>query len=174
VLVKDPERQDLIAQAYAYSYEMPIVVTRFANLYGGGDLNWNRIVPGTMRSVLREERPIIRSDGTFRRDYLFVDDAVSGYMEVARQLDRPDVRGQAFNFGMDRPTTALEIVETIVSLSDCPDLEPIILDQAHNEIPDQFLASGKAHQVLGWQPRHTLREGLKKTFEWYRSFLATR
>ncbi len=163
---------DLIAQAYAQSYDMPIVVTRFANLYGGGDLNWNRIVPGTMRSVLRGERPIIRSDGTFRRDFLFVEDAVSGYMAVARQLEQPDVRGQAFNFGMDQPTTALELVETIVSLSDCPELEPVILDQAHNEIPDQYLASEKAHRLLDWHPQHTLREGLEKTFGWYRLFLA--
>ncbi|MGD8858228.1 MAG: GDP-mannose 4,6-dehydratase, partial [Chloroflexota bacterium] len=91
---------DLIAQTYAHSYDMPIVVTRFANLYGGGDLNWNRIVPGTIRSVIRGERPIIRSDGTFRRDYLFVDDAVGGYMEVAQAIDRPEIKGQAFNFGM--------------------------------------------------------------------------
>ncbi len=163
---------DLIAQAYAHSYDLPVVVTRFANLYGGGDLNWNRIVPGTMRSVLRGERPIIRSDGTFRRDYLFVDDAVSGYMEIAQQLDRAEIQGQAFNFGMDQPTTALEIVQTILSLSDCPDLEPIILNQAHNEIPDQYLASEKAHQLLDWHPQHSLREGLQKTFDWYRRFLA--
>jgi CDP-glucose 4,6-dehydratase len=163
---------DLIAQAYGQSYDMPIVVTRFANLYGGGDLNWNRIVPGTIRSVIRGERPVIRSDGTFRRDYLFVDDAVSGYMEVAQQLHRSDIRGQAFNFGMDQPTTALEIVETILALSNCPDLEPVILNQAHNEIPDQFLASDKAHQLLDWYPQHTLREGLQKTFEWYQQFLA--
>ncbi len=163
---------DLIAQAYAHSYDLPVVVTRFANLYGGGDLNWNRIVPGTMRSVLRGERPIIRSDGTFQRDYLFVDDAVSGYMEIAQQLDRAEIQGQAFNFGMDQPTTALEIVQTILSLSDCPDLEPIILNQAHNEIPDQYLASEKAHQLLDWHPQHSLREGLQKTFDWYRRFLA--
>ena len=162
---------DLIAQAYAQSYNMPIVVTRFANLYGGGDLNWNRIVPGTMHSVLRRERPIVRSDGTFRRVFLFVEDGVLGYMAVARQLERPEVRGQAFNFGMDQPTTALEIVETIVSLSDCPGLEPVILNQAHNEIPDQYLASDKAHRLLDWYPKHSLREGLEKTFEWYRLFL---
>lgn len=163
---------DLIAQAYGRSYDMPIIVTRFANLYGGGDLNWNRIVPGTMRSVIRGERPIIRSDGTFRRDYLFVEDAVTGYLAAARQLHRSEIQGQAFNFGMDQPTTALEIVETILSISGCEDLEPIILDQAHNEIPDQFLASDKAHELLGWHPEHSLRAGLQKTFDWYRRFLA--
>lgn len=163
---------DLIAQAYGKSYEMPIVVTRFANLYGGGDLNWNRIVPGTMRSVIRGERPVIRSDGTFRRDYLFVDDAVNGYMAVAQQLHESEIQGQAFNFGMDQPTTALEIVETILSIADCQDLEPIILNQAQNEIPDQFLSSEKAHRLLKWYPQHTLRAGLQKTFGWYRQFLS--
>lgn len=164
---------DLIAQSYACTYNMPIVVTRFANLYGGGDLNWNRIVPGTMRSVLRGERPIIRSDGTFRRDYLFVSDAVDGYMVVGEKLADPAVRGQAFNFGMDRPTTALEMVETIISLSEYPGLEPIILNEAKNEIPDQYLASGKAKRMLGWEPQHTLVEGLRQTMDWYRDFLTT-
>jgi CDP-glucose 4,6-dehydratase len=163
---------DLIAQTYGHSYDMPVVVTRFANLYGGGDLNWNRIVPGTVRSIIRGERPVIRSDGSLRRDYLFVDDAVSGYMEVAQHMDSTDVRGQAFNFGMDQPSTALEIVQTILSLSNRPELKPIILDQARNEIPDQFLCSDKAHELLGWRPRHSLREGLQKTFDWYRRFLA--
>jgi len=163
---------DLIAQTYGTTYAMPVVVTRFANLYGGGDLNWNRIVPGTMRSILRGERPIIRSDGTFRRDYLFVEDAVGGYLELAQQLEHSDIRGQAFNFGMDQPTTALEMVRTILSLSDCPSLEPVILDQAQNEILDQFLDSEKAHRLLGWYPRHSLREGLQKTLNWYRQFLA--
>lgn len=163
---------DLIAQAYGKSYEIPIVVTRFANLYGGGDLNWNRIVPGTMRSVIRGERPVIRSDGTFRRDYLFVDDAVNGYMAVAQQLHESKIQGQAFNFGMDQPTTALEIVETILSIAGYQDLEPIILNQAQNEIPDQYLSSEKAHRLLEWYPQHTLRAGLQKTFGWYRRFLS--
>jgi CDP-glucose 4,6-dehydratase len=163
---------DLIAQTYASSFEMPLVITRFANLYGGGDLNWNRIVPGTIRSVLRGQSPIIRSDGTFRRDYLYVEDAVTAYMDMACQLHKPLVRGQAFNFGMDRPTTVNEIVKTIVALSDFPDLQPTILDNARNEIPDQYLASEKAKSVLGWEPQHTLEQGLQKTISWYKDFLS--
>lgn len=164
---------DLIARAYAHSYLMPIVVTRFANLYGGGDLNWNRIVPGTMRSVLLGERPVIRSDGSFRRDYLYVEDAVQGYLTIAECLKDPDIHGQAFNFGMDRPTTALEMVEAIVNISDHPDLEPIILNQARNEIPDQYLSSSKAHSVLKWHPSHDLEAGLRKTMSWYNDFLTS-
>ena len=165
---------DLIARAFAHSYSMPIVVTRFANLYGGGDLNWNRIVPGTIRSVLRGERPVIRSDGTFRRDYLYVEDAVQGYLTIAECLEDSAIHGQAFNFGMDRPTTALEMVQTIVNISEHSKLEPIILDQARNEIPDQYLSSSKAHDVLNWYPSHDLEEGLRKAMNWYDEYLTTR
>ncbi|MCI0577608.1 MAG: GDP-mannose 4,6-dehydratase [Chloroflexi bacterium] len=161
---------DLIAQAYAHTYQMPLAVTRFANLYGGGDLNWNRIVPGTVRSVLRGERPVVRSDGTFKRDYLYVQDAVNGYLLLGERLADPAVCGQSFNFGLDRPATALEVVQTIIALSDYPDLEPVILNEAHNEIRDQYLASEKAHRFLGWQPDYTLEQGLEETMDWYMAF----
>lgn len=163
---------DLIAQSYAHTYSLPVAVTRCANLYGGGDLNWNRIVPGTIRSVLRRERPLIRSDGAFKRDYLFVQDAVEGYLMTAERLRDPAVRGQAFNFGLARPFTALEVVQTIINLSAYPDLEPVILNEVKNEIQEQYLASDKAAQVLGWRPLHTLAEGLAQTMNWYRRFLA--
>jgi len=162
---------DLIARAYAHTYQMPIAVTRFANLYGGGDLNWNRIVPGTIRSLLRGERPIVRSDGTLKRDYIYVQDAVHGYLTVAEQVERPQVRGQAFNFGVDSPLPALEMINTIIRLSHTPDLEPIILNQAKNEIQDQYLLSEKAQRVLGWRPEFSLEQGLTETFAWYRDFL---
>jgi CDP-glucose 4,6-dehydratase len=162
---------DLIAQAYIHSYNMPLVISRFANIYGGGDLNWNRIVPGTIRSVVRGERPIIRSDGTFKRDYLFVGDAVTGYLTLAEQLRALDVCGQSFNFGLDKPVTVFEIVQTIIQLSNFPEIEPIVLDEAKNEIPDQYLSSEKAKRVLGWQPQFTLSEGLKETMNWYESYL---
>ncbi|MEW5988364.1 MAG: GDP-mannose 4,6-dehydratase [Chloroflexota bacterium] len=165
---------DLIAQSYAHTYGLPVAVTRCANLYGGGDLNWNRIVPGTIRSVLRGERPLIRSDGTFKRDYLFVQDAVEGYLVTAERLVDPAVRGQAFNFGLARPFTALEVVQTIIGLSDYPDLEPIILNEVKNEIQEQYLASDKAARVLGWRPRYTLAEGLAQAMNWYQEFLAER
>jgi CDP-glucose 4,6-dehydratase len=163
---------DLIARTYFATYGLPVAVTRCANLYGGGDLNWNRIVPGTMRSLIRGERPIIRSDGTLLRDYLYVQDAVHAYMTLVEHLDVDAVRGQAFNFGMDKPTSVLEMVHAIVAVSDRPDLEPVVLGDAPNEIPAQYMDSGKAQRLLNWAPGHSLEEGLGETFTWYREFLS--
>ncbi|MBN1810357.1 MAG: GDP-mannose 4,6-dehydratase [Anaerolineae bacterium] len=163
---------DLIARTYSATYGLPVVVTRCANLYGGGDLNWNRIVPGTVRRLIRGERPIIRSDGTLQRDYLYVQDAVYAYVTLAECLDADEVRGQAFNFGMDKPTSALEMVQAIVAVSDRPDLEPVVLNDAPNEIPAQYMDSSKAHRLLDWAPRYSLEEGLRETFGWYREFLS--
>ena len=163
---------DLIAQSYGYTYQMPVVVTRCANLYGGGDLNWSRIVPGTIRSLLRGEQPIIRSNGLFQRDYMYVGDAVRAYMTAAEQAERLDIRGQAFNFGMDAPLTALAMVNKISEILGRDDLQPIILDQAKHEIPNQYLASDKAGDRLGWEPAWSLEAGLRKTVAWYRDFLS--
>jgi CDP-glucose 4,6-dehydratase len=163
---------DLIARTYANTYDLPVAVTRFANLYGGGDLNWNRLIPGTMRSVLRGERPIVRSDGTYKRDYIYVRDAVRGYMMLAEQFDQSGVTGEAFNFGFDCPISVLEVINSIITLSDHPDLEPIILDEVEHEIQDQYLSSEKVGKVLGWEPQYTLESGLKETIDWYRTFLA--
>lgn len=162
---------DLIAQCYAHSYDLPVAVTRCSNLYGGGDLNWNRLLPGTIRSVLRGERPIIRSDGTFKRDYLFVEDAVKGYLMIAEQLAQGRIVGETFNFGMGKPDYALDVVKTIIKVSMFPHLEPIILDEVKNEIKDEYLSAAKAKEVLGWQPAETLETGLAKTMAWYRAFL---
>ncbi len=163
---------DLIAQAYGLTYHLPVAVTRCGNIYGGGDLNWNRIVPGTMRSVLRGERPIIRSDGRLMRDYLYVDDVVNGYLVLAQKLDDPALFGQAFNFGMDDPKSVLEIVQAIIAISDYPDLKPVILNEASNEIEKQYLSSDKATRLLGWKPCISLEEGLRRTMAWYRFYLA--
>jgi CDP-glucose 4,6-dehydratase len=162
---------DLIARAYVATYGLPVAVTRCANLYGGGDLNWNRIVPGTMRSVIRGERPIVRSDGTPLRDYLYVQDAVRAYMTLAEHVDVPEVKGAAFNFGMDAPQSVLEMVRAIISVSDHPDLEPVVLADAPHEIQAQYLDSSKAHRVLGWAARYSLEQGLRETLTWYREFL---
>lgn len=162
---------ELVARAYSATYGLPIVITRCANLYGGGDLNWSRVFPGTIRSVIRGERPVIRSDGTMLRDYLYIRDAVSAYLVLAERLDEPAVTGEAFNLGMDNPKTVLKIVQTIIAVSDHPDLEPVVLNEAPNEIPAQYLDSSKAKRVLSWAPRYSLEEGLRETLEWYREFL---
>jgi CDP-glucose 4,6-dehydratase len=161
---------DLIAQAYATTYHLPVGITRCGNIYGGGDLNWDRIVPGTMRSVLRGEAPVIRSDGTLVRDYLYVADIVEGYLRLAECLEDPALHGQAFNFGMDDPRTVLEITQAIIAISDCPQLKPIVLNQASHEIARQYLASEKAHRLLGWRAQYSLEAGLRQTYAWYREF----
>ncbi|HET7377933.1 MAG TPA: NAD-dependent epimerase/dehydratase family protein, partial [Anaerolineae bacterium] len=162
---------DLIAQAYACTYDLPVAITRCGNIYGGGDLNWDRIVPGTIRSVLQGEAPIIRSDGTPLRDYLYIDDIVDGYLRVAEKLADRSMYGQAFNFGMDDPRSASDMARLIIAISDRPDLQPIVLNQARNEIGKQYLSSEKAQRVLGWKAQHSLEAGLRKTMQWYKDFL---
>jgi CDP-glucose 4,6-dehydratase len=163
---------DLLTSAYAHSYGLPIGIVRCANIYGGGDLNWDRIVPGTIRSLLSGEAPIIRSDGTLKRDYLHVDDAVTGYLALAKALMAGRELGEAFNFGHGLPVTVLEIVEEIGKVIGRTDLAPIIKSNAPNEIPAQWLDSSKAASRLGWTPSLTLAQGLRRTAEWYRTVLS--
>jgi CDP-glucose 4,6-dehydratase len=158
---------DLIAITYARSYGLPVAVTRCGNMYGGGDLNWNRIVPGTMRSVLKGERPVIRSNGSPRRDYVFVLDIVDAYLTLAESMVDGVHTGEAFNFGLDQPLSALEMVQQIIALSPQTDLAPNVIGNAPNEIQDQYLNSDKAHRLLGWHAKHTLDEGLAITMQWY-------
>ncbi|MBN2002573.1 MAG: GDP-mannose 4,6-dehydratase [Anaerolineae bacterium] len=162
---------DLLAQSYAITYGTTVVVTRCANLYGGGDLNWNRLIPGTVRSALCGEAPIIRSDGTFMRDYLYVRDAVRAYMMLAEALERPDVRGQAFNCGTDAPMSVLDMTRLILKLSPHPGLEPLVLNEVKNEIKDQYLDSSKIHQRIGWQPAWTREAAMSETLAWYADYL---
>ena len=162
---------DLIAQAYATTYDFPVVITRCGNFYGGGDLNWNRIVPGTIRSVLRGQRPIIRSDGHYVRDYFYVEDGAAVYTLLAERLsENSDLRGQAFNFSNETQVTVLELVERILGLMGS-DLEPDVRDEASNEIRCQYLSATRARRMLGWRPLFTLEEGLQRTVEWYKDFL---
>lgn len=165
---------DLIAQMYAKTYDLPIAITRCANLYGGGDLNWNRLIPGTIRSALQGQAPVIRSDGTFVRDYLYVRDAVRAYMMLAQALDRPEIRGQAFNCSTDEPVSVLEMTRLILRLSPHPRLEPIVLNEVKNEIKDQYLNSAKLHNALGWQPAWSREAAMVETMAWYAQYLGYR
>lgn len=161
---------DLITQCYAHTYGLPVVVTRCGNFYGGGDLNWSRIVPGTIRSILRGERPIIRSDGSFIRDYFYVEDGAAAYMTLAEALAaRPELRGHAFNFSNEIQMTVLELVKTLSRIMGSS-LEPDIRNEAGNEIIHQYLSAEKARTMLGWHPLYTIDEALAKTVEWYREF----
>ncbi len=161
---------DLIATSYARTYGVPCSIARCGNIYGAGDLNWNRIVPGTIRSILRSERPVLRSDGTFVRDYLHVDDIVSAYLLLGEVCDRPGVVGEGFNFSDESPLTVMQIYGAICSAAGRPDLEPIVLGEGSDEIKDQYLDASKAREVLGWEPAVGLNDGLLRTVEWYRDF----
>jgi len=162
---------DLIALSYHHTYGLPVAITRCGNLFGGGDLNFNRLVPGTIRSALRGERPVVRSDGSFVRDYFYVRDAVDSYLVLAERLPDDSARGEAFNFGNETPVSVLELVEEILVACGRTDLEPVILDEASHEIPEQFLDCGKARRVFDWKPKHTTEEGLAETVSWYRESL---
>ena len=159
---------DLLGQAYHHTYDLPVAITRCGNVYGGGDLNWSRLVPGTIRSFLQRQRPIIRSDGTFLRDYVYVKDAVRAYLALAEHLDDPRVRGQAFNFSAESPISVLVMVAVIQSLMECEDLPPDVQNTASGEIPNQYLSAKRARDVLGWTATFSLTSGLRETIEWYR------
>jgi CDP-glucose 4,6-dehydratase len=163
---------DLIAGAYAKSYGLPVAITRCGNFYGGGDLNWNRIVSGTIRSLFRGQAPVIRSDGLFVRDYFYVEDGAAAYTMLAEQLiQNPAVRGQAFNFSNEIQITVLDLVQRISRLMGKA-VEPVVRNQATNEIRHQYLSAEKARRILGWSPLYTLDQGLQATVQWYERFLS--
>jgi CDP-glucose 4,6-dehydratase len=163
---------DLLAQTYARTYELPVAITRCANLYGGGDLNWSRIVPGTIRSILLGESPVIRSDGTFLRDYLYVRDAAIGALALAEAVGRrAELHGEAFNFAAGQRLTALEMVDRILGAMRSK-LRPDILGTARNEVPAQRVSAAKARRVLGWRAQVAMGTGLAETIDWYRAHVA--
>jgi CDP-glucose 4,6-dehydratase len=161
---------DLIAKMYAVTFGVPVAVTRCGNFYGGGDLNWNRLIPGTIRSALKNERPVIRSDGTLIRDYFYVEDGAAAYMQLAQALHaRPELRGEAFNFSNELQVDVLTLTKKILERMKSP-LEPDVRAEARNEIQHQWLSAAKARRMLGWAPQFTLDEGLERTIAWYRDF----
>jgi CDP-glucose 4,6-dehydratase len=155
---------------YWHSYKVPVAVTRCGNFYGGGDLNFNRLVPGTIRSLYDGQRPIIRSDGTLRRDYIYIKDAVLAYIFLAEKMLEGQALGEAYNFSNEQPMTVLELTALIGRLMGRTDLEPVVLNTATNEIPHQYLSAEKARQELGWKPQYMLEQGLVETIAAYREF----
>jgi CDP-glucose 4,6-dehydratase len=164
---------DLIARSYAATYGLSVAVTRLANVYGGGDLNWSRIVPDSARALARGERPRIRSDGTPERDYLYVEDAVDAYLAVARSLDRMELRGRAWNAGAEAPLSVRELVDRLIAVSG-RDVEPDVQGEGtpHGEIDRQFLDSTAIREELGWTPQVELDEGLRRAWAWYEERLS--
>jgi CDP-glucose 4,6-dehydratase len=161
---------DLLAQSYAATYGLPVVITRCGNFFGGGDLNVSRIVPGTILSVLRGTPPLIRSDGTLVRDYLYVRDGARVCLLLGELLRERPLDGEAFNFSYEVRLTALEMVDRILQLMGRADLKPVILSEAKHEIPHQYLSSERARDMLGWRPAYGLEEGLRETIAWYRTY----
>lgn len=166
---------ELISQAYFKSYRLPVAIARCGNLYGGGDLNFNRIVPGTIESTHRGVSTVIRSDGQYVRDYFYVMDAVEAYLSLAQHMDSPGgVVGQAFNFSNEEPITVLGLVERILKRMGREELKPEVLGSASGEIVKQYLSSRKSRETLGWKAAFSLDEGLDQTISWYRNFFAGR
>lgn len=163
---------DLIAFAYCNTYKLPVCITRCGNFYGGGDLNFNRIIPGTIRSIIFDEPPIIRSDGTLIRDYIYILDAVQAYLLLAEKMEEMTIQGEAFNFSNEIQLTVLDMTRKILELMGREDLTPIVLNETENEIKHQYLSAEKAKKILGWEPEYTLEEGLKETIDWYREFFS--
>lgn len=162
--------EDMLARTYHHTYGLPVAVTRFSNIYGGGDKNFSRIIPDTMRAVIQDKNPVIRSDGTPIRDYIYISDVVNAYLTLERGLS--SVRGEALNFGTDSPISVIELVDKIIKISN-KNLKPKILGKGKikGEIDRQYMSSKKAKDTLGWEPKFNLDEGLRKTYEWYKNYL---
>lgn len=160
---------DILARCYFKTYGLPVSVTRNANTYGGGDLNFSRLIPDTINAVINNQQPIIRSDGTPERDYMYIKDAVNGYLTLASNLHRKQVQGEAFNFGTGKPLSVLEIYSKIIKLMG-KNIKPKILGKAEHEIDRQYLSIEKAKKILNWKPKYGLDQGLKETIKWYRDY----
>jgi CDP-glucose 4,6-dehydratase len=163
---------DLLAQSYGNTYNLPITIARCGNIYGGGDLNWSRIVPGTIRDLVAGRQPVLRSDGTFVRDYVHVDDIVSGYLKLAEVSQNKDINGEAYNFSRDEPLNVIELYKQICLATLGKYIEPKVLNRTKSEIKNQHLNSAKAKKALEWSPQVSLESGLARTVDWYKQYLA--
>jgi CDP-glucose 4,6-dehydratase len=163
---------DLLAQSYFHTYGIPLGIARCGNFYGPGDLNFSRVVPGTIRSLVGNQNPLIRSDGTYLRDYFYIEDAVGAFLTLGESLAREEIKGQAFNFGTEAPSQVLDVVGQLIDLSGKKQLKPVVLNQAANEIKAQYLSCRKAREVLGWRHKVDLPEGLAKSYSWYKEFFS--
>jgi CDP-glucose 4,6-dehydratase len=161
---------DLIARSYFLTYGLPVAVTRCGNLYGAGDVNFNRLIPGTIKSILLGKRPVIRSDGTFIRDYIYLQDAIDGYLLLMKKLNQNNVRGEAFNFSTEKKLRVIDVVNKIIDIMESK-LNPRILNQASGEIREQYLSSKKAKRILGWEAKYNLEKGIKATIPWYKKII---
>ncbi len=162
---------DLLAQTYAHQYRLPVGIARCGNFYGPGDLNYSRIVPGTIRSLIEGERPVIRSDGTYLRDYFYIEDAAEAFLALGAALDREELRGEAFNFGTEQPTSVLDLVQALICHAGHAQLKPTILNQVTDEILEQYLSCARARERLGWRFRTALPDGLAQAYAWYAALL---
>ena len=165
---------DLIAQSYHHAYGLPVSIARCGNVYGGGDLNWSRLVPGTIRAFHNKQRPVIRSDGRSLRDYIYVRDVARAYLRLAECTSERDVGGEAFNFGTETPTSVAEMVDIIRRQMLCDEISSEILNVATGEIDQQYLCAAKARSILGWEPEFDLETGIQETIDWYGKYLADR
>lgn len=162
---------DIIAQSYWHTYQLPLCISRCGNMYGGGDVNFSRIIPGTIRAILQGEQPVIRSDGTLTRDYLYIKDSVHAHLTLAERMHRKDILGHAFNFANSKRTPVYDVVRAIMHLMKAEG-DPLILNEAENEISHQHLSIEKAERMLGWRPRYSLEEGLQEAIPWYERYIA--
>ncbi|MEK7341493.1 MAG: NAD-dependent epimerase/dehydratase family protein, partial [Candidatus Binatota bacterium] len=163
---------DLLAQSYFHTYGIPLGIARSGNFYGPGDLNFSRVVPETIRSLLGNENPVIRSDGTYLRDYFYVEDAAEAFLTLGANLAKDGIKGQAFNFGTEKPTAVIDVVNQLIGLSGKDHLRPVILNQAAHEIKAQYLSCRKAQELLAWRHTTDLEKGLGKSYSWYQDFFS--
>jgi CDP-glucose 4,6-dehydratase len=164
---------EVLARMYFKTYGVPLALTRCCNIYGGGDMNFLRIIPDSVRSVLQGKNPVIRSDGSPVRDFIYVKDAVSAYMLLAESIGKPGVNGEAFNFGSNAPINMLDLVKKIIEASGNKKVKPDVQGKSkpNAEIDRQYLSPAKAEKALGWKPKYKLEQGLKETLQWYKDNL---